>query len=680
MVDNTLKVKAVADIKGRFRIPSYQRGYRWERLNVEQLLNDIVESNENAPYYLQPIVVSRAPEEVKSLPEEEQYDYDLIDGQQRLTTIYLIIKAFDAIKNTNIASLAEKLAKGDITQEEFTLQAALVGNFAQIDTSDKYKISYQTRKSTKKFLSLIGTLSPTNEPAPNGDSLLISESPDHVYMWQAFASIIDWLKRAGAGKIERLVNSLLNTGKYPANMTRIIWYELPDSVKDWKKFTELNIGKIPLTNSELIKALFLKSKTKFSTQVNPDADEYDKQTIVAQWDQTERELSDPEFWGFLTSASPEQYPTRIDLLFDLFSQKASSGSRDKLYTFNKFAEWFESNKKSGKEKWDEIMLQYQRLRDWYFDTKMYHRLGYLISINYPANALERVFRYAHPNVKGRGYRSTKRVREMIDHLVKMSIRIPSDGKFENVKSFRDLKYNAHEDPNKFDGSHQYLIKCYLTLYNIMVTEAASSELRYPFHKHNAVGGGWSLEHIHAQNSQTLNKAVLWNDWSINHRQTVKSLLDTFDPKSEEHANASALLTRMNDFIADPNKDRREFNFIAQDFVALLESLPGARGLYQDEMGNMALLGKYDNSTLNNSTFDVKRRRVVEDLSKGFMPIGTERVFLKAISGVKKGIDENGNTEDVRYTCDIDHMYFWSKLDREAYMDDMEQKLAKYLEQ
>ena len=116
-------------------------------------------------------------------------------------------------------------------------------------------------------------------------------------MWQAFVSIIDWLKRAGAGKIERLVNSLLNTGMYPANMTRIIWFELPDSVNDWKKFTELNIGKIPLTNSELIKALFLKSKTKFSTQVNPDADEYDKQTIEAQWAQTERELSDPEYCG-----------------------------------------------------------------------------------------------------------------------------------------------------------------------------------------------------------------------------------------------------------------------------------------------------------------------------------------------------------------------------------------------
>lgn len=677
MADNTLKVKAVADIKGRFRIPSYQRGYRWERLNVEQLLNDIVESDEYAPYYLQPIVVSPAPVEVSNLPEEEQYDYDLIDGQQRLTTIYLIIKAFDTIKNVNVSVLAERLAKGDLTQEEFTTKVALAGNFAQIDTNDIYKITYQTRKSTELFLNKIGSLSPTNKPE---DARLIRESPDHVYMWHAFTTIIDWLEKAGAGKIERLVNSLLNTGKYPANEARIIWYELPDSVKDWKKFTELNIGKIPLTNSELIKALFLKSKTKFSTQANPDADEYDKQTIVAQWDQTERELSDAEFWGFLTKASPELYPTRIDLLFDLFSQKASSGSRDKLYTFNKFVEWFESNKKTGKEKWNDIMLQYQRLRDWYFDTKMYHRLGYLISINFPANALERVFRYAHPNVKGRGYRSTERVRAMIDYLVKKSIRIPSDGKFANVKIFRDLKYNAHEDPNKFDGSHQYLIKRYLTLYNIMVTEAASSELRYPFHKHNAVGGGWSLEHIHAQNSQTLNKAALWNDWTINHRQTVKSLLDTFEPTGEEHANAVALLTRMNSFIESPNKDRREFNFIAQDFVELLESLPGARGLYQDEMGNMALLGKYDNSTLNNSTFDVKRRRVVEDLSKGFMPIGTERIFMKAISGVKKVVDEKGNPEDVRYSCDIDHMYFWSELDREAYMDDMEQKLAKYLEQ
>ena len=69
-----------ADIKGKFVIPSYQRGYRWGRWEVKRLLDDI-RQNGNAKYCLQPIVV-------KVLDKET---YELIDGQQRLTTLYILL-------------------------------------------------------------------------------------------------------------------------------------------------------------------------------------------------------------------------------------------------------------------------------------------------------------------------------------------------------------------------------------------------------------------------------------------------------------------------------------------------------------------------------------------------------------------------------------------------------------
>ena len=71
-----------------FIIPDYQRGYRWQPTLVEQLLNDLWEfahshqfalSSEKSPYCLQPIVVS----------QREDGRWEVIDGQQRLTTIYL---------------------------------------------------------------------------------------------------------------------------------------------------------------------------------------------------------------------------------------------------------------------------------------------------------------------------------------------------------------------------------------------------------------------------------------------------------------------------------------------------------------------------------------------------------------------------------------------------------------
>lgn len=75
-----LETKFVADISGSFYIPSYQRGYRWSETEVVRLLDDIYQ-NGKKNYCLQPVVVRK---------KEDRYE--LIDGQQRLTTLYLIYK------------------------------------------------------------------------------------------------------------------------------------------------------------------------------------------------------------------------------------------------------------------------------------------------------------------------------------------------------------------------------------------------------------------------------------------------------------------------------------------------------------------------------------------------------------------------------------------------------------
>jgi hypothetical protein len=116
-----------------FSIPAYQRGYRWQRQQVYQLLNDIVESDEGAPYYLQPIVVARTAEN----------SYDLIDGQQRLTTIYLIIQAIKKIKNSSDS------------EGKFSLLRLAFDDF---NCDSHYNIEYKTRISSKAFLQNISSL------------------------------------------------------------------------------------------------------------------------------------------------------------------------------------------------------------------------------------------------------------------------------------------------------------------------------------------------------------------------------------------------------------------------------------------------------------------------------------------------------------------------------------------
>ena len=77
----------VIDLFGKkFFIPSYQRGYRWERQQVEDLLrdiNDFAKEPQGNFYCLQPLIV-------KKYNDKDDW-YEVIDGQQRLTTLRLLL-------------------------------------------------------------------------------------------------------------------------------------------------------------------------------------------------------------------------------------------------------------------------------------------------------------------------------------------------------------------------------------------------------------------------------------------------------------------------------------------------------------------------------------------------------------------------------------------------------------
>ena len=104
--------------------------------------------------------------------------------------------------------------------------------------------------------------------------------------------------------------------KYFDEIVKIIWYEVEESEDAIGLFTRLNIGKIPLTNAELVKAMFL---SKGRTDI--DMERKKQEEVSFQWDHIEKELHNDSLWFFLTNKSTE-YQTRVDLLLDLISQKA----------------------------------------------------------------------------------------------------------------------------------------------------------------------------------------------------------------------------------------------------------------------------------------------------------------------------------------------------------------------
>ena len=602
-----LRGEIIGSIEGNFFVPSYQRGYRWERKQVRQLLDDINKSGDSV-YYLQPVVVAA----------NDRDGFDLIDGQQRLTTISLIYRLLSFRKR----SFDQALSLG------INIANPLDGRNVEVP----YSIEYETRNAdTSAFLSRIGD---TKLEDLFEDS---RKTPDTLYMWHVCDEINKWFGN-DTRRLQDIADAL-------NNRVKIIWYELEDSVDCWEKFADLNVGKIPLTNSELIKALFMREDNKNKIS------EHDKAVIVDQWDSIERELGNKQFWNFLTKRPMSDYDTKIDLLFDIVAGK-SKDERDDFFTFLHFESKYEqAPNEFGKKAWNEIYLQYLRLRDWYEDptNELYHKIGYLVNVDNKEEVLGALFEYSK-------HKTHEELKAEINRRIKNTIILPttSEGRF----GIKHLSY----------GRHDTLIKNVLTLFNVLtVQEMADKTQRYSFYHHNNVGGGWSLEHIHAQKSDTLNTEDQWSKWVELHRKSLRryrSMKIASEAAKDIIEDIDELDAEMTSFLESPKKDRTQIAFtrISNRFAAIAVSDDQRTGTeYIDEMANMALLSKHINSLLNNSVFDVKRGLILDAMSREFIPVCTQRVFLKAYTPQ----DEN-------------QLFFWGNNDRIAYIDKIESTIKAFL--
>lgn len=320
-----LDTKLVGEIKGEFHVPSYQRGYRWGSTEVTRLLDDVYH-NGKKNYCLQPIVVRNRGE-----------TYELVDGQQRLTTLYLI---YQYMKNAN--------------------------PFFEEPT---FSITYETRDRSTDFLN-------------NIDITKREDNIDFWFMAGAYECIKQWFEKD-------LQIRVMHIFEYFKENVKIIWYEIGENEDTISLFTRLNVGKIPLTNAELVKAMFL------SRDVNNISRERQEE-ISLQWDNIEKELHDDSLWYFLTNDAREgTYQTRIDLILDLIAKKPKA-SKDKNYTFFKFDE-IRKQEKDFTKIWNRIQRTFLVLKDWFEDHTLYHKIGYLIASN--SMTLQDVFDIAEGKTK-----------------------------------------------------------------------------------------------------------------------------------------------------------------------------------------------------------------------------------------------------------------------------------------
>ena len=535
------ETKGVLEIKGNFFVPDYQRGYRWGENEVKQLLGDIYENGLKS-YYLQPIVVQPIKGE----------DFELIDGQQRLTTLYLLL------------NYLEKSFSGESK------------------TSRKYEITYETRKETHSYLTDL-------DPNKKEDNI------DFFFIYNAYRTIKEWFKDDRS-----TINKFYF---YLTEYVKIIWYEPEDNVSGVELFTRLNIGRIPLTNSELVRALFLSR--------NSDLTPAEQLEIAAEWDSIEKELHQPSFWAFLTNYQPEDYPNRIDLLFDLM---AGGKSRDKYATFFYF-----NNKIKEKERkqdlWKEIVAYFARLKEWYGNREIFHKVGFLVAVGNKDKALINLLNSTAGKKKDE-------VSVYLDSEIKKEMKEVILG---------ELTYQSK-------NTHQVLL-----LFNVLsVMNVKDESLRFPFDKYK--NNAWSLEHIHAQNAESLNTTEKRKEWLRLHKEIL-----------EEETELAKKIGN----ILEKDINTEQFRELQQEVFAQLSNETG--GDYLDSLANMALLNVGNNAALNNSVFEVKRRKIIEmDKAGAYIPYCTRMVFFKY------------------YTPTPSNLHSWGADDREAYIKAIGETLKPYL--
>ena len=376
-----------------------------------------------------------------------------------------------------------------------------------------------------------------------------------------------------------------------------------------------------MTNAELIKALLLKD-------YNDDNIDKDKIERSIQWDGIEKELRsyNDELWYFLTTKNASSYSTRIELLFDMMACKASY-ERETYFTFF----WFEQEIKTrGVDViWKEIQNNFLQIKEWYTDNLLYHKIGYLISSG--SKTMMDMFNLAKGKLKSQ-------FKQDLDDLIAESINF----KLDEDETYRDLNYKDNEKD----------ISKLLLLFNIESIINKGVYQRFPFSKYNTAE--WSLEHIHAQNSQALTKKETQLEWIKMHLGSVKAV--------SHNGKYDALISKMEEITRLEKLDgRNTFEELYRDVCNALSEDSDVD--YLHTISNMALLERKNNAALNNSTFDVKRNQIVKlDQEGAFIPYCTKMVFLKY------------------YTpSDKNQIHFWGQDDRDAYIEAMEDMLKPYMD-
>lgn len=585
MSDQNLELMTVAELRVQggsprhFFIPSYQRGYRWTPTQVIQLLDDIRDFARRANpqpddfYCLQPLVIKA----------RSDGTLEVVDGQQRLTTLFLVLRHFN-----------ERLA----------------AKFQQ----PSFQLVYETRPGLASFLA-----SPSSESA--------TANADFYHFFGAIEAIEAWFADRET-EVEDLKAALLNR-------TKVIWYQLAEADNPVDAFTRLNVGKIPLTDDELIRALFLRRPDRSNPRVS------ERQLRIAQeWDQLEKALQSDAFWYFLNN---ERGPasSRIGLLFEIVAAEDGADdldASDAYALFYHFNERLAGAKADPSTEWVRIKRAFLALEEWFDDRTLFHLVGFLVSDGMRITELRELAKDCTKSDFEHRLRA-----EILSRAVRPAA---SDSKEdEPVSSVIEGRLA------KLDyGSHRSDIRRILLLFNLATLLSDDrSNIRFQFESFKRQK--WDIEHIRSVSDDRPDRHDERKAW-LGHCLTYL----------ESGEGAESLCADIRAFVALPRNEAGNEVFDPLYVRVLSEFDEADDGVAQHGLGNLTLLDQTTNRSYGNAVFAVKRKTILTlDQAGIFVPLCTRNVFLKC------------------YSAEVGHALKWTEHDQEGYFSTICRVLSAFFE-
>lgn len=340
-----------------FNIPDYQRGYKWNASDVTKLLEDLKKFEESNPkagdfYCLQNITL---------VPSDNGKRLNVVDGQQRLTTLYILLSYY---KNR--------------INESFGFNENILRYSIRKETAEKLISLYQDE-------SVWDALNPA--AAKHRDEFYILTVAESIKTWFAINSLkfdTVW------DRLKLIVNKI--EGKSEETI-----------------FANINGGKVPLDGADLVRAILMtkSAKEKFSELKSTEKTNEFRVRMGIEIDGINQWWSNEDvknyYAQFISSTIHNDDLFKKDfsinllykIFYEIYKDNEKLKNKVKNFSFDFFEYGTDFDGKGGNnyyEMYQKILSLHLTLKDWYNNSEIYHLLGYLFFNFKGTNSLKTVWK------------------------------------------------------------------------------------------------------------------------------------------------------------------------------------------------------------------------------------------------------------------------------------------------